>query len=133
MKAARQRRWYLKLRTEVIAGYGGKCACCGETYLPFLAIDHVAGDGAAERKAGGGQGNGQLPLYTRLRSEGCQDGRYQVLCHNCNVAKGTDETCPCPYRVGVTGAARIATCGGGEERAYARRETDSAEAGLERA
>src|SRR5689334_23309544 len=43
---ANSNRDYARLRAEVIAAYGGKCACCGETEQKFLTIDHEEGTGA---------------------------------------------------------------------------------------
>src|SRR5262252_4538483 len=43
------RRWAQRL--EMIAAYGGECACCGETEPVFLTLDHVNGDGAAHRRS----------------------------------------------------------------------------------
>jgi hypothetical protein len=41
-----------RLRLIVLSHYSGGtpcCACCGESYMEFLAIDHVNGRGRAER------------------------------------------------------------------------------------
>lgn len=40
-----------KLRTDVIAIYGGKCYCCGEEEASFLTLDHTNGNGAEHRRA----------------------------------------------------------------------------------
>jgi len=42
-----------EIRMTVLKHYGGtppKCACCGESHLEFLAIDHIKGGGIKERK-----------------------------------------------------------------------------------
>jgi hypothetical protein len=39
-----------KQREKVIAHYGGKCACCGESRYEFMAIDHIDGGGSKHRK-----------------------------------------------------------------------------------
>lgn len=70
--------------------YGGnppKCACCGETTYQFLAMDHINGGGNAHRRKVG------VNLYIWLRREGFPKG-FQVLCHNCNLAKGFYGICP---------------------------------------
>lgn len=83
-----------RLRLEVILAYGGQCTCCGEARLYFLCVDHVHGDGAAERRKAGHHGGHST--YRWLKKEGYpKDGRYQVLCYNCNGAKGTGAECPC--------------------------------------
>lgn len=92
LHAARARQWQYK--RECIDAYGGVCACCGEDRLYFLSIDHVAGDGGAERKGNGNRGG--AAFYNQLRKEGYpQNGKYQVLCFNCNLAKGSKLECPC--------------------------------------
>jgi len=81
------------IRTEVLFHYGGnppKCNCCGESIIEFLCIDHVDGGGNKHRK--------QISLigsnfYFWLKRNGFPKG-YQVLCHNCNMAKGFYGRCP---------------------------------------
>ena len=81
-----------KIRYEVLTYYshydGGMCACCGETEYEFLAIDHINGGGAQHRKE-----RGYSDICSWLRSNGYPD-EYQVLCHNCNMAKGMHGSCP---------------------------------------
>lgn len=88
---ARRRGWRRRARLrrlDAIAAYGGRCACCGEQALPFLVIDHVQNDGNLHRKT-------ISDIYTYLRMAGYpQDGRFQVLCHNCNMAKALYGACP---------------------------------------
>src|SRR5690242_15814506 len=78
-----------KVREECIAGYGGRCVCCGEINLAFLTIDHVNNDGAEERRAG-------LRAHVLYRKVVREDfpARYQVLCYNCNCVKGAYGRCP---------------------------------------
>ena len=79
---------------EVLIAYSGappSCACCGESTLQFLAIDHVNGDGGAIRRRTGL--NAGAAYYRFLKREGFPPGR-QVLCHNCNLAKGFYGKCP---------------------------------------
>lgn len=88
-RAAARKREHDRLRRQVIAGYGGRCACCGNDYLPHLTLDHLNGGGAEERRALTGRG-----IYRRLRREGFPPG-YQVLCWNCNAAKHHLGECGC--------------------------------------
>jgi hypothetical protein len=68
-------------RLKVIAHYGGKCVCCGESNWAFLEFDHINNDGAKHRKA-----IGQLkPEW--IIANGYPD-YLQLLCANCNKAKG---------------------------------------------
>lgn len=80
------------LRDRVLEAYGARCLCCGETTPEFLSIDHVNNDGEAHRRELKGYGRS---IYRWLSMEGFpQDGRFQLLCHNCNMAKGAYGGCP---------------------------------------
>ena len=79
-----------KLRMAALIHYGGnppKCACCGEQHEHFLAIDHINGGGCKHRRA-----VGKSP-YVWLKLNKYPAG-FQVLCHNCNSAKGYYGICP---------------------------------------
>lgn len=81
-----------KLRKETFEAYGGaKCRCCGEAERRFLTIDHINNDGAKERREMNNRGG--YASYARLRARGFPGG-YQVLCFNCNMAKGHYGACP---------------------------------------
>ena len=82
----------LRARIEALNHYGNgspKCICCGELDYRFLTIDHINGGAPADRphfkKYGG------LALW--LRARGYPPG-YQILCWNCNCAKGIYGICP---------------------------------------
>lgn len=79
-----------RIVAEVVAAYGGRCACCGETNPGFLTIDHIKGGGTRERKTEGGRGS----LPARVKQEGFPRDRYQLLCFNCNMGKATGACCP---------------------------------------
>ena len=81
----------LRLKKDAMELYGGKCACCGEDKLAFLTIDHINHDGTEKRKLkvhGGG-----TTLYRQLKKSP-HDSTLQVLCWNCNCAKGIFGICP---------------------------------------
>lgn len=78
-----------RVRQEVLAHYGGRCACCGETEPSFLGIDHIHGGGRAHRRQVG-VGTG---LYHWLKRNGYPAG-FRLLCHNCNMARGLYGRCP---------------------------------------
>ena len=84
--------WNLKM--QCLIAYGGsppKCACCGEKEPQFLSLDHKKGDGAKHRKEIGGS----TALYCWLiRKKFPKKVMLQVLCYNCNCAKGFFGTCP---------------------------------------
>ena len=67
------------------------CKCCGEDTLEFLAIDHINNDGAECKR--NGEPRGGVGFYTFLRKNKYPKG-FQVLCHNCNMAKGFYGICP---------------------------------------
>lgn len=91
-----QKQERVNLRKQVIQHYGGECACCGENIFEFLAIDHINGGGIKHRKEVFGKnwrtGTGQN-MCRWLRKNGFPKG-FQVLCHNCNSAKGFYGQCP---------------------------------------
>lgn len=86
-----------QLRIEILDAYGAPtCNCCKETFdYEFLHIDHVNG-GGNEHKRGLTKRNttnvGDTLLYW-LRNNGYPAG-FQVLCANCNMAKGAGICCP---------------------------------------
>lgn len=81
------------LRAELLAAYGGKCACCGEDDPEFLAVDHIHRDGGAERKRLGWMASG-TSFYLRLKKAGWPKDRYRLLCMNCNFATRLGKECP---------------------------------------
>lgn len=83
--------YHNRRKKELVAAYGGKCVCCGETEMWFLTIDHIFGDGSKCRKIEGG--GGQM-LYSYLRKLGYPRDRYQLLCYNCNCSKRQYGVCP---------------------------------------
>lgn len=100
---ARHRKWYLankelsnqrvkenskKTRLDVIQHYGGKCVCCGETKIEFLAMDHINGGGRKHRAS-----IKNSNMYRWIKKNGYPND-FQILCHNCNMAKGFYGQCP---------------------------------------
>ena len=86
---ANHARFRVRLKAEVFAKYGNKCACCGESEMDFLSMDHVAGDGAKHRKVV----KGGMNFYGWLKRQGYPAG-YRILCFNCNLARGFYGKCP---------------------------------------
>jgi hypothetical protein len=70
----------------LLALYGHRCVCCGESARQFLTLDHVNGDGRAERAKGGGDLGWRARLLRRV-AVGALDPAYRVLCFNCNIAR----------------------------------------------
>ena len=79
-----------ELKEEVIAAYGGTCECCGESAIEFLTIDHINNDGAEHRRR---VGKGRQ-MYADIKAQDFPEGRYRVLCFNCNIARGFYGYCP---------------------------------------
>jgi 5-methylcytosine-specific restriction endonuclease McrA len=74
-------------KAQVFSHYGSKCACCGMTDVRFLTVDHIAN----------GKGNPALrevgDIYTHLIKHNFPSN-FQILCWNCNCAKGAYGRCP---------------------------------------
>ena len=84
--AKRSKAFRGRTKAETFIMYGGHfCQCCGEQEFNFLSLDHIANNGAAERKELGYSGTGHA-FYRRLKKLGFPSG-YQVLCMNCNFGK----------------------------------------------
>ena len=81
-----RRKYNRQLREEVLAAYGGVCTCCGEAQYEFLAIDHVNNDGKQHRAEVG-------KVYQDIKRRGFPPD-FQILCHNCNLAKAFYGECP---------------------------------------
>lgn len=87
----REKEYKLRVRTACIAQYSNnknECACCQETTFEFLTIDHINNDGAQHRKS-----INHSNIYVWLRKNNYPSG-FQVLCMNCNFAKGKYGMCP---------------------------------------
>lgn len=81
LKAAQYR---LRVKSDVISKYGGKCACCQESELLFLTIDHINNDGSRDRKDN--DISNSASFYLTLRKSDIRID-LQVLCFNCNLGK----------------------------------------------
>ena len=94
----KDRRKYRKLRAQVLEAYGGKCQCpsCDVTTPEFLQIDHVNDDGGEHRRQlfGSNKRGCSHRFYTWLRKNGFPKEGFQLLCANCNFAKGHYGKCP---------------------------------------
>lgn len=96
-EAANVRALKLRRKFKVMSHYSRgvpRCACCGESELAFLSIDHINGGGAKDKREG-------VALWTSLINSGFPSG-FQVLCMNCNWAKYANGQCPHQWpRTGV--------------------------------
>lgn len=79
------------LKKQVLEHYGGECECCGEIILEFLTIDHIHNDGHIHRAELKGKG---IKVYADIVKNGFPEGRFRVLCFNCNISRGFYGYCP---------------------------------------
>lgn len=89
----RGREFRRQLKEKVISHYSqgkNECACCGEKHTEFLTIDHINGGGYRHTQEIGKRGN---CFYKWLIENNYPEG-FQVLCYNCNCAKGHFIYCP---------------------------------------
>lgn len=75
-----------KYKHAFLEMYGESCSCCGETIFDFLTIEHKQGQMKINRRTG-------LVAYRDAVKEYRPD-LYEVLCWNCNCAKGKLGYCP---------------------------------------
>jgi hypothetical protein len=83
-----------KMWSAAIEAYGGRCVCCGESHPYFLTLDHVNGDGAAEKRT--------YPSGSTVRwayKNGFPDS-LRLLCWNCNCARYFRGDGGCPHETG---------------------------------
>lgn len=76
-------------RRAALAIYGGKCECCGELRVEFLAFDHIDGGGTAHRRE-----VGSGAAFVRWLRTNDYPAGFRILCHNCNLSRGFLGYCP---------------------------------------
>lgn len=84
------REYRQRLRRQVIELYGGACACCGEDTYEFLTLEHKNGGGREHSRS---FGNNYYSMWRWLRDNPVSD-EFEILCYNCNCAKGHHGVCP---------------------------------------
>jgi hypothetical protein len=72
------------LRERIIGFLGGKCCKCGFDDKRALQIDHVNSGGCIEQRK---YGTGTKYLSMVFSSVYLCEGKYQLLCANCNIIK----------------------------------------------
>lgn len=81
-----------KVRLEVLSHYSNseiKCACCGDTHIKFMTLDHIFGEGNKHRRE---IKRTNIWYWARKNK---YPTIFQVLCHNCNYAKSHGG---CPHK-----------------------------------
>ena len=90
----------IRRRLKVLNYYGGtppKCKCCGEDEIKFLSVDHINNDGAEHRKKTNIRGGNNAHKWIIKNKF---PPIFQILCYNCNCAKGFFGECPHSQRRG---------------------------------
>lgn len=83
--------FYRNLRLLALQHYSKnkmECACCSEKIVEFLALDHINGGGNIHRKE-----IKNTNVFQWVKKNKYPIG-FQVLCHNCNMAKTLYGICP---------------------------------------
>lgn len=88
----RQRTYDFTIKIKVIEAYGGKCVCCEETVPQFLTIDHIYNNEMVDKEKS--ENLSGTKLYRWLIQNNFPKEKYQLLCYNCNCAKGLYGYCP---------------------------------------
>jgi len=73
-------------RVKALEILGNKCVRCGFSDLRALQVDHVNGGGTKEHKKYGTSRG----IYMQVIRTENKDGKYQLLCANCNWIKRED-------------------------------------------
>lgn len=94
-KLCTAKRARIRYKETVLDWYGPECACCGELEHDFLTVDHING---RDKNNPQPPGNG---LYRWLIAHSFPS-EYQILCWNCNSAKGVYGKCPHQARTAIS-------------------------------
>ncbi len=82
----------ISYRLQAIELYGGKCDCCGEQRKGILTFDHINGYKKGDKGRGGIHlVHSVLKEYT---TSGYPNGKYRLLCWNCNTSISRYGYCP---------------------------------------
>ena len=73
-----------RIRRATLEALGGKCVRCEFSDFRALQIDHINGGGSQERKTLAFRGTFHKHV---LKSFLAKEGKYQLLCANCNWIK----------------------------------------------
>lgn len=93
-KAKRVREYCQEIKLKVLSHYSNgklECACCEEKHYGFLTIDHINGGG---RKHIQEVAKGKYIMFYNWLIKNNYPKGFQVLCYNCNCAKGHHGICP---------------------------------------
>jgi hypothetical protein len=88
---AKGREHYRAVRTRAVSLYGGACECCGESRYDMLTFDHKEKARLTDKV------KGVALTYEVIREaerSGYPNGKYRLLCWNCNMSRGHHGYCP---------------------------------------
>lgn len=88
-------------KLKVFIYYSGgtpHCACCGETTITFLQIDHINNDGNKHRSVLCSHNGGGGPKTYRWLIRNHFPPGFQVLCANCNIGRYLNGGI-CPHKI----------------------------------
>src|SRR6266704_3438712 len=71
--SAKVTAYHRRLRAQVIAALGDRCACCGERESAFLQLDHIRGGGVRHLKVLGSW----MAVYRAVRDAGFPKDQYR--------------------------------------------------------
>lgn len=95
-----EKRFRIKIKNQVFDYYGNACNCCYENYFKYLVIDHINGGGCKHRNELNLKANKFYKWLLKLIQQKTLDGYkikdFQILCRNCNWAKGSKIGKYCP-------------------------------------
>lgn len=92
-----QKKYHLENKIKVIRHYSAntmQCACCSESILEFLTLDHIKAGGCAQRHTAMNHrlAAGTAAYWWLIKND--FPAGFQVLCYNCNMGKRTGDKCP---------------------------------------
>lgn len=83
--AERTKAAYQRKRAEVLEAYGNECACCNESTVQFLTLDHK--NGRNQSLDAGKERNGTGTVYRLHKLLPKLDPDIEILCWNCNSGR----------------------------------------------
>jgi hypothetical protein len=86
--------WKHQIFKKIFDHYGRTCACCGESNLGLLSIDHINNDGYKQRI--NKKNNSGYSYYYKIVKDGFPND-LQILCFNCNCGKMRNKGI-CPHK-----------------------------------
>ena len=91
------KQYRIALKKTIFDHYGF-CACCEESNLYFLTIDHINNNGAEHKRSIGRPHQGGTGMYYWIIKNNFPSD-LQSLCYNCNCAKHHSGLGFCPHEL----------------------------------